>query len=134
MLDRRAFFAVCSRFGLTATLLPGALWALADEKGKITRDMIDNAAFIADVHISDEYKDMMLDSLNNYPQSFDAIYGLHIRNEVAPALIFDPVPAGTKLETLRQQPIFSSAPRMSGVAPKNLEDVAFYSVRGLAEL
>jgi Asp-tRNA(Asn)/Glu-tRNA(Gln) amidotransferase A subunit family amidase len=134
MLDRRAFFAVCSRFGLTATLLPGALWALADEKGKITRDMIDYASSIADVHIADEYKDMMLESLNNYPQSFDAIYGLHIRNEVAPAIVFDPVPAGAKLETRRQQPIFSPAPKVSGVAPKNLEDVAFYSVRELAEL
>jgi Asp-tRNA(Asn)/Glu-tRNA(Gln) amidotransferase A subunit family amidase len=134
MLDRRAFFAVCSRFGLTATLLPGALWALADEKGKITRDMIDHAASIADVHIADEYKDMMLDSLNNLPQSFEAIYGLHIPNQVAPAVVFDPVPAGTKLETERRQPIFSSATKVSGTAPKNLEDVAFYSVRQLAEL
>jgi Asp-tRNA(Asn)/Glu-tRNA(Gln) amidotransferase A subunit family amidase len=134
MLDRRAFFAVCSRFGLTATLLPGTLWALADKKEKVTRDMIDNAAFIADVHISDEYKDMMLDSLNNFPQSFDAIYNLHIPNQVAPALVFDPVPAGTKLETRRQQPAFSPAPNLSGAAPKNLEDVAFCTVRQLAEL
>ena len=34
MLDRRDFLAVCSRFGLTTTLLPGVLWAMADEKGK----------------------------------------------------------------------------------------------------
>lgn len=134
MLDRRAFFAVCSRFGLTATLLPGALWALADEKSKVTRDMIDQAAAIADVHIADEYKDMMLESLNNYAPSFDAIYGLHIGNNVAPALVFDPVPAGMKLETHRQPPAFSASPKLGGVAPKNLEDVAFYSVRELAEL
>src|SRR5215471_5363530 len=57
MLDRRAFLAVCSRLGLTTTLLPGALWAMADEKSKVTRDMIDHAAFIADVPIADEYKD-----------------------------------------------------------------------------
>jgi len=30
MLDRRSFLTVCSRFGLTATLLPGVLWAMAD--------------------------------------------------------------------------------------------------------
>src|SRR5438477_6062684 len=63
MLDRRDFLAVCSRFGLTTTSLPGVLWAMADEKGKVTRDMIDSAAAVADVHILDEYKDMMLDSL-----------------------------------------------------------------------
>ncbi|HEY6274226.1 MAG TPA: amidase [Terriglobales bacterium] len=134
MLNRRAFFAVCSRFGLTATLLPATLWALADEKGKVTRTMIDNAAAIADVHIADEYKDMMLDSLNNLPQSFEAIYGLHIPNQVAPALIFDPVPAGRKLDTLRQAPTFSPTPKTGGLVPKNLDDVAFYSVRQLAEL
>ena len=65
MLDRRSFLTVCSRFGLTATLLPGVLWAMADEKGKVTREMIDNAAAIADVHIADEYKDMMLEDLNS---------------------------------------------------------------------
>jgi hypothetical protein len=74
MLDRRDFLAVCSRFGLTTTLLPGVLWAMADEKGKITREMIDNAAAIADVHILDEYKEMMLDSLTTYAKDYEAIY------------------------------------------------------------
>ena len=134
MLDRRSFLTVCSRFGLTATLLPGVLWAMADEKGKVTREMIDNAADIADVHIADEYKDMMLEDLNSYKEGFEAIYALHIKNEVAPAVIFDPVLPGMKFET-EQRPIkISAAPAIAGAAPKNLEDVAFYSVRQLAEL
>jgi Asp-tRNA(Asn)/Glu-tRNA(Gln) amidotransferase A subunit family amidase len=134
MIDRRRFLAVCSQLGLTTTLLPGALWAMAEEKSKVTRQMIDEAALIADIHIADEYKDMMLESLNNLPQGFEAIYSLHIPNQVAPALIFDPVPPGMKLETRRQPPSFSAAPKSSGEIPKNLEDVAFYSVRQLAEL
>jgi Asp-tRNA(Asn)/Glu-tRNA(Gln) amidotransferase A subunit family amidase len=135
MLDRRAFLTVCSRFGLTTTLLPGVLWGMADEKGKVTREMIDNAAFIADVPIADEYKDMMLESLNDYPKSFDAIYGLHIKNEVPPAVIFDPVIPGMKLETTRRPLKISPAPAATSAGvPKNLEDVAFYSVRQLAEL
>src|SRR5512140_1618922 len=134
MLDRRSFLTVCSRFGLTASLLPGVLWAMADEKGKVTREMIDNAAAIADVHIADEYKDMMLEDLNGYAEGFEAIYKLHIKNEVAPAVIFDPVLPGIKFET-EQRPIkISAAPAVAGAAPKNLEDVAFYSVRQLAEL
>jgi Asp-tRNA(Asn)/Glu-tRNA(Gln) amidotransferase A subunit family amidase len=135
MLDRRAFLGVCSRFGLTTTLLPGVLWAMADEKSKVTRQMIEDAAVIADVRISDEYKDMMLASLNDLPQSFEAIYGLHIKNEVAPALVFDPVVPGMKLETVRRRMKISSAPAVHGSGvPKNLEDAAFYSVRQLAEL
>src|SRR6202140_1301151 len=134
MLDRRAFLAVCSRLGLTTTLLPGVLWAMADEKGKVTRDMIDSAAAIADVHIADEYKDMMLEGLNSYTESFEAIYALHIKNEVAPAVIFDPALPGMKFETERRPMKISAAPSVPGAAPKDLEDVAFFSVRQLAEL
>lgn len=133
MLDRRAFLAVCSRFGISATLLPGVLWAMADQKSKITRDMLDSAAAIADVHIADEYKDMMLESLNDFSKSFDSIYALHMKNEVAPAIIFDPVLPGMKFETERRPMKVSAAPAPR-TAPKNLEDVAFYSVRQLAEL
>ncbi|MGZ4829524.1 MAG: amidase family protein, partial [Candidatus Angelobacter sp.] len=134
MLDRRTFLTVCSRFGLTATLLPGALWAMAGEKGKVTREMIDSAAAVADVHMADEYKDMMLEDLNSYSEGYEAISALHIKNEVAPAVIFDPVLPGMKFETERRPMKISAAPSAAGAAPKNLEDVAFYSVRQLAEL
>lgn len=135
MVDRRTFLSVCSGLGLTSTLFPGVLWGLADEKAKITREMIDNAALIADVAIPDEFKEMMLDSLNLLPQGFSAIYDLHIKNEVAPAIIFDPVVPGMKLETKRREMITSTAPRGHDPAvPKNLEDAAFHSVTQLAEL
>ncbi|HEY2915308.1 MAG TPA: amidase, partial [Candidatus Angelobacter sp.] len=134
MLDRRSFLSVCSRFGLTASLLPGVLWAMADQKSKITREMIDDAAAIADVHIADEYKDMMLEDLNSYTEGFDTIYKLHIKNEVAPAVIFDPVLPGTKFETERRPIKISAAPPAVASVPRSLEDVAFYSVRQLAEL
>ncbi len=133
MLNRRAFLTVCSQLGLTTTLLPGVLWALAEKKAKITREMIDQAAAIADVPIADEYKDMMLDSLNDFSKSFDAIYDLHIPNSVAPAVLFDPVPTGMKLESARRPMKISAAPR-GGAASKDIEEVAFDSVRQLAEL
>jgi Asp-tRNA(Asn)/Glu-tRNA(Gln) amidotransferase A subunit family amidase len=134
MLDRRAFLSFCSRLGLTSTLLPGVLWGMADEKNKVTREMIDAASLIADVHIADEYKDMLLDGLNGYSESFEAIYALHLKNEVAPAIIFDPVLPGMKFETERRPMKISATPNAAGTAPRNIEDVAFYSVRQLAEL
>ena len=133
MLDRRAFLAVCSRLGVSATLLPGVLWAMADENGTITRDMIDKAADIADVPIADEYKDMMLESLNDLKKGYEAIYALHIKNEVAPSFIFDPVLPGMKFDTQRRPIRLSPAVHASGT-PKNLEEVAFHSVRQLGEL
>src|SRR5258708_39973809 len=128
MLDRRKFIAACSTLGLTSTLLPGVLWPRAEEKGKIPRAMIDHAAAIADVPIADSYKEAMLETLNGYTQSYDAIYALKIPNSVAPAVIFDPVPPGKKLNTEKRPLKISAAPAGTGV-PTNLEDVAFYSGR-----
>jgi Asp-tRNA(Asn)/Glu-tRNA(Gln) amidotransferase A subunit family amidase len=135
MLDRRAFLGVCSRFGVAGTLLPGVLWAMAEDKPKVTREMIDNAARVADVPIADDYKEMMLDSLNQFTKGFDAIYALHLPNDVPPALIFDPVLPGMKFETEKRPMRISAAPNIAASgAPRNIEDVAFYSVRQLAEL
>lgn len=134
MLNRRAFLAVCSQFGLTSTLLPGVLWAMAEPKDKVTRDMIDKAAIIADVPIADEYKEMMLESLNDFAKDYDMIYELKIGNQIAPAIVFDPVPHGMKLQEDRRSGKTHGAPHANSTAPKNLEDVAFYSVSQLAEL
>src|SRR5262245_31352 len=64
MLDRRRFLAVCSGLGFGSTLFPGTLWAIAQGKPAITRDMIEQAAAIAGVAIPDASRQMMLDNLN----------------------------------------------------------------------
>ena len=76
-LSRRHFIAVTSAAGLGQTLLPGALLALAAQGtagqasasaekplGKITAAMIDDAAAIAGLTVTDEQKAMVLDGLN----------------------------------------------------------------------
>jgi Asp-tRNA(Asn)/Glu-tRNA(Gln) amidotransferase A subunit family amidase len=137
MMDRRAFLAVCSQFGLGSTLLPGVLWAMADPKAKVTREMIDNASIVADVAIADEYKEMMLESLNSFAGDYDQIYALKIPNQVAPAIVFDPAPPGMKLPAehhgIKVSADFSFTLKSEDV-PKNLEEVAFYPVYRLAEL
>jgi Asp-tRNA(Asn)/Glu-tRNA(Gln) amidotransferase A subunit family amidase len=141
MLDRRNFMKTCSGMGLAGTLLPGVLWAQAEGVKKITKEMIESAAAIADVPISDEYKEMMLENLNDQAKGYEEIYKLHIPNFVEPALIFDPVLPGMKFETERK-PLRMSGPRLpeefanfgkAGVRP-NYEVLAFASLRELAEL
>ncbi len=135
MLDRRHFLATCSGFGLAAGLFPGVLWSLAEDKKKITKDMIDNAAAIADIQIPEEYKQMLLEDLNDRTKGYEEIYKLHMANSIPPALIFDPVLPSTKFETVKRplQPSVAPAVAARGV-PKTLEDVCFYSVRELTEL
>ena len=132
MMDRRRFVETCTGMGLASTLLPGVLWAQAKGATKITKEMIDAAASVADVAISDEYKQMMLDNLNEQAKGYDAIYALHIPNSVEPALLFDPVLASTKYETQKKVTRISAAPNIA--APKNIEDLAFATVRELGEL
>ena len=134
MINRRRFMQTCTGMGLGSTLFPGVLWAQAQAKGaaKITKEMIDAAAAVADVAISDDYKQMMLDNLNEQSKGYEAIYALHIPNSVEPALVFDPVVNGTRYETQRKPERISAPPNIT--APKNVDELAFASVRELAEL
>src|SRR5262249_25375473 len=106
-----------------------------------TKEMIENAALIADVPISDEYKEMMLENLNDRAKGYEEIYKLKVPNSVAPALIFDPVTSRTKFET-EKRPMRTSTVKLpkefddfgkAGLRP-NYEVLAFASVRQLAEV
>ncbi len=144
-LDRRHFLAVCSSAGLAHTLLPGALLTLAAQaeaqqgsetaqpaSPKITGELLDAAATVAGVTLSVEQRAMMLDGVNQQRDAYAQIRKLHLSNSVAPALIFDPLPPGAVLDTERRPMRISKAPAIAST-PANLEDLAFLSVRELAE-
>ncbi len=157
---RRRFLAVCSAVGLGQTLLPGALFTLSaqaqtapakapeseessksSESPKITPEMIDAAAAIAGITLSDDQKKMMLEGLTSQRDSLTAIRNLHLPNSVAPAFVFDPVPGGTTLDTARAPLALSPAPNTSALAGQvsaglsgSSDTLAFATVRELAEL
>src|SRR5487761_471426 len=136
-IDRRRFLTTCSKFGAAGTLFPGVLWALAEGKPEaITVDMIREAAVIADVPIPAEEREMMLRSLQSATKGYDEIYALHMPNSVQPAMIFDPLTStNAHFEEVKRPLRMSAAPALAmRGAPKNLEEVAFYTVRELAEL
>src|SRR5260370_7430759 len=123
--------------GLEGRAVRGVVGAQGEAEGgaKMTKEMNDNAASMADVGIADDYKQMMLENLNEHSKGYEEIYKLHMPNSVEPALIFDPVLPGMKFETERKPLRISKAPIIvASGAPKNLEDLAFASVRELAGL
>jgi Asp-tRNA(Asn)/Glu-tRNA(Gln) amidotransferase A subunit family amidase len=134
MWNRRHFVAVCAGVGLGGTVLPGVLLTLAQDQPRVTKDMIDAAAKIADVTIADEYKDAMLQGLNNAEQGYEAVYKLHMANAVQPAILFDPLPMGAKVSTAKAEMVISPAAAVATRAPKNIEDCAFMTLRQLATL
>ncbi len=147
--------------GLGQTLLPGVLFTLAtqakaqsspivgggelkattDDMAKITPQMIDAAAVIAGISVTDEQKKTMLEGLEQLRKSFVAIRDLKIPNSVAPAFIFDPVPGDMVLDAAKKPLIISAAPDVTalsvaasaGIAGDS-DALAFASVRELAEL
>jgi len=145
--SRRRFLGVCSAVGLGPTLLPGVLFGMAaqtqssatpsaeaHEMAKITPEMIDAAAAIAGVSLTAEQKTMMLEGLTKQRDSVAVIRTMKIPNNVAPAFVFDPVPAGIVLEKQRKPMRMSAAPDVTALASAGSESLAFASVRELAEL
>ena len=141
---------MCSAVGLGQTLLPGVLWGMAAQAGPIpakaegagvdhdhlaaiTPEMIDAAAAIAAVKLTDEQKKMVLDGLKQQRDSVLVIRSMKIPNSVAPAFVFDPVPAGMKLDTERRPMRMSKAPEIKALAGGG-DALAFAAVRELAEL
>jgi Asp-tRNA(Asn)/Glu-tRNA(Gln) amidotransferase A subunit family amidase len=131
-IDRRSFVEGLARFGVATTVFPTMLYAMAEQHKDITKTMIADAAAVAGLEFDDKQIDMMVDDLKNRLKAFDAIHDLHIANSVAPALVFDPVLPGMSYQQAKRPP------KMSRIAapgtPQNIEDVAFYPVRQLAEL
>jgi Asp-tRNA(Asn)/Glu-tRNA(Gln) amidotransferase A subunit family amidase len=158
LTSRRRFLGVCSAVGVGQTLLPGVLFGMATEAQtagagvagsgvdahampKITPEMIDAAAAIAGVSLTADQKEMMLEGLTKQRDSVAVIRTMKIPNSVAPAFVFDPVPAGMRLDTERKPMRMSAAPDVSGLAAKasaglaeDSDALAFASVRELAEL
>jgi Asp-tRNA(Asn)/Glu-tRNA(Gln) amidotransferase A subunit family amidase len=142
-LDRRHFLAVCTTAGVAHTLLPGALFTLAMQapaqqpgaaeqpQPKITDAMLDAAAAVAGITLTPEQRTLMLDGVNQQRSAYPAVRKQHLANSVAPALLFDPLPPGAKLDTESRPMRISKAPAVAS-APRNLEDLAFLSVRELA--
>src|SRR5438477_11658884 len=91
-LNRRRFIGFCSALGIGSAVFADALWsqAAADNQPKINKGMIDQAATVAGVDVKDEYKEMMLEGLNDELKNYKSLHDLKIPNSVPPALTFSP--------------------------------------------
>src|SRR6184192_1849766 len=97
--DRRAFMAYFSSIGLGSTLLPGVLWAQAQQApgAEITKETIAAAEEIADVHFTDQERGAIAEALQRARNSIDQLHKVPLDMSVLPAIVFEPVPPGEKL-------------------------------------
>jgi Asp-tRNA(Asn)/Glu-tRNA(Gln) amidotransferase A subunit family amidase len=133
MIDRREFMAYFRAAGLGGTLLPGALYALAQqEQSSVTKEMVAQAEKLAGLEFTDEEREQIASSANGRLRNYERIRELAMPNAVPPALRFDPLLPGVKLPSERRPMRYTRARDVR--RPANLQEVAFWPVTRLAEL
>ena len=131
---RRRFMAAFAGAGVGGTLVPGVLWARVQDSGaeRVTLTMVTEALKLSGVEMTEEEKKTLVESANRNLAGYEEARKLHIPPDISPPFHFNPVVPGITVNKTRQPFRLSAAPSVK--RPANLEDVAFWPLRHLAEL
>src|SRR5262245_15801604 len=131
---RRRFMAHFTSIGLGTTLVPGILWARMQDAGaqKVNLAMVTDALKLSGLEFNEADRNAMVSAANTSLSNYDKLHQLKIPNDVSPPFYFNPIVPGMEVNKTRQPFRMSSAPAVK--RPANLEDIAFWPVRHLAEL
>src|SRR3954464_6036806 len=104
-INRRRFIECCSTLGLGATLVPGALAAVAQDAATITADMLQSAQRIAGISFTIDEQQRLLEKLTApkvYLAGFPRLRSAGLGNSTPPAFVFNPLPPGRKLPSVER--------------------------------
>ncbi len=133
-LNRRHFLTCLSAVGLGSTLMPEALTIAAQDADIVTIDVLEAAQKIAGVSFTRAEQHAILARLNatsGYMAGFAVLHTADIRDDVQPAVVFNPVPPGKVLPS-GPRGLIRRAPDVS--RPSTDEALAFLPVTHLARL
>jgi Asp-tRNA(Asn)/Glu-tRNA(Gln) amidotransferase A subunit family amidase len=117
---------------LSITFCCGAFVQKAFDNQSITVEIIKNAEKLIGLDFTQAEADSMRDDLSSKLKNYEALRKINIPNEVAPILHFDPITPEFVPETGKSSFVPSTIGKVE--LPKNRDELAFYSVRQLAEL
>jgi Asp-tRNA(Asn)/Glu-tRNA(Gln) amidotransferase A subunit family amidase len=103
-----------------------------DDSLRISTEMVAEGEKIIGLEFTPTERDSMLDELDANLGFYEDMRGMNIDNSISPVLLFNPLPRGFVIDT-SQTPV-QWGPPTEIESPENIEDLAFYSVRDLAEL
>jgi Asp-tRNA(Asn)/Glu-tRNA(Gln) amidotransferase A subunit family amidase len=112
--------------------LMGFVLGVVAEKAGLTKSQVASAERLIGLTFTDAERDSMLDDLESNLESYQHLRNVPLENGTPPSLIFNPLPLGFK-PTAGKTKLVTNPPVNTRV-PENLEELAFYSVRDLAEL
>lgn len=102
------------------------------DDASIERDEAGTAAGLIDLQLTEAEIDSMLPDLNNQFADYQSMREVQVENAVRPALVFDPVPRGHT--SINGEDMLKVSPTIKRKLPEDMKDLAFWSVRDLAEL
>jgi Asp-tRNA(Asn)/Glu-tRNA(Gln) amidotransferase A subunit family amidase len=133
--DRRAFMSYFGALGLSSTLLPGVLWAQANQQqgSPITKEMVAAAEQIAGLEFTEEERTAIANGLANTRTTIQRLHQNPLPYNTFPSYVFDPVPPGEKMPALAKTPMVrAKVPVMA--RPTSVEELAYAGVAQLSEL
>src|SRR5687767_5026936 len=131
---RRRFMAHFAGIGLGSTLVPGVIWARMQDQGtqRVTPAMVKEALRLQGVTVEDADAQAMAAGANQNLARYEEVRKMHIPLDVSPPFHFSALAPG--IEPNRTKLPFRMSVIPAVKRPSNLEDVAFWPVRHLAEL
>lgn len=109
-----------------------AVRCTAVDDSAIERRDVESAAGLIDLQLTDSEIDSMIPDLNDQFAYYRTMKIVQIENGVRPALVFDPVPRVHG--NITEDDLLEVSPPSGRELPDDLEELAFWSVRDLAEL
>jgi Asp-tRNA(Asn)/Glu-tRNA(Gln) amidotransferase A subunit family amidase len=126
----RKYAAITTIGGLSFIL--GSFITVKLTNAPVTISIVHEAEKIIGLEFTDAQADSMLSNLNQFNSSYQNLRKLNMPNSVVPALNFNPIPVGFTNPDEKSGFKLSKAEKVK--LPANRSDLAFYTVRQLAEL
>lgn len=98
----------------------------------ITKENIKNAEKVIGLDFTDAEIDSMQSLLDSQLSNYENIRNVELKNNVPPAILFNPIPVGFQFPKEQKQIQFSDYSRTK--LPADINEIAFYSIGQLAEL
>jgi Asp-tRNA(Asn)/Glu-tRNA(Gln) amidotransferase A subunit family amidase len=133
--DRRSFMAYFGALGLSSTLLPGVLWAQANQQQgtPITKEMVAAAEQLSGLEFTDEERTAIANGLGAIRGQIQRMHQNPLPYNTFPSFVFDPVPPGEKMPVLAKAPtVRAKVPVMA--RPTSLDELAYAGVAQLSEM
>ena len=126
----KRFYAIAAACGLSFSLGSFVSKTLVDSP--ITVSVIKAAEQLSGLSFSAAQEDSLLSGANDHLKAYEELRKLGLKNSIVPALNFNPIPVGFVYPDKTDQ--FLLDKRSIAILPADKNELAFYSIRQLADL